>query len=224
MISIICPVYNEEDMLSKNSFEFKRLSNNTELIFADGGSTDRSVGIAGQIGIVIHSQKGRALQMNHAAAFAKGDMLLFLHADAFLSLNALASIEIKLMQNNIIGGCLTQRIDSKGLIYRIIETEGNIRAKITKIFYGDQGIFVRKDIFSKLGGFPEVPIMEDALFTNKLKRSGRTVVLPDKILVSPRRWKKKGLIRTAIFYSYLNILFWLGLPLNKIKLSYDDLR
>ena len=110
------------------------------------------------------------------------------------------------------------------MIYRLIEGLGNVRAKITKVFYGDQGMFVRKDIFLKLGGFPKVPIMEDVIFSKRLRRSGKTVVLMDKILTSSRRWDKKGIMKTSLLYSLINILFWMRIPLEKIKLFYDDLR
>lgn len=95
---------------------------------------------------------------------------------------------------------------------------------MTKKFYGDQGIFVKKDTFLKLGGFPEIPIMEDILFTEKLRKCGKTVVLPDKILVSARRWEKMGIIKTTLLFNLIILLFWLKVPLNRIKKLYEDLR
>ncbi len=92
--------------------------------------------------------KGRGIQMNNAAKAAKGDILLFLHADTRISADTFPFIENALDKKHFIGGCLTQRIDKNGFLYRLIESEGNLRARISKIFYGDQGIFVRKDIFS----------------------------------------------------------------------------
>jgi len=129
-----------------------------------------------------------------------------------------------MQKNNFIGGCLTQRIDKNNLIYRFVEDQGNIRARISKIFYGDQGIFVRKDAFLQAGGFPEVPIMEDVLFSKKLRQLGRVAVLPDKIFVSSRRWDRNGIIRTVLLYNWLIILFHLRVPLEKIKKLYNDLR
>ena len=224
MVSVICPIYNEQGMLSRNSVWLQKLSSCSELIFVDGKSIDQGVEIAEQCGKVIHSKKGRAAQMNMGAAAAKGDVLLFLHADTIISPDTISSIESSMKDYNCIGGCLTQRIDGKGMIYRLIEGLGNVRAKITKVFYGDQGMFVRKDIFLKLGGFPKVPIMEDVIFSKRLRRSGKTVVLMDKILTSSRRWDKKGIVKPSLLYSLVNILFWLRLPLEKIKLFYDDLR
>lgn len=224
MISVIIPVYNEELVLSKAGADLEKLSHKAELIFADGKSTDRSVEIAQQYGRVFHSDKGRASQMNYGAGHAQGDILLFLHADNMIFTDTLLSIETKIYRDGFIGGCLTQRIDNPALVYRFIEAQGNFRAHLTKEFYGDQGIFVKKDIFLKIGGFPEVPIMEDVIFTKQLSKCGRTIVLSDRIIVSARRWQKKGVIKTTFLFNLIILLFWLKVPLHKIKQFYEDLR
>jgi len=224
MISVIIPIYNEEKILERNASFFQRLSGQVELIFVDGGSIDRSVEFAASYSKVLRSEKGRARQMNYGIEKARHDTLLLLHADATLSAGVILSIEKQLSRNGIVGGCLTQLIDKGGVIYRVIEAQGNLRARLSKVFYGDQGIFVKKDVFLKIGGFPEVPIMEDVLFSRKLRHAGKTVVLADKIVVSPRRWERKGVIKTALLFNFIIILFRLGCPLEKIKLLYDDLR
>jgi len=224
MISIIVPIYNEENMLSKAFANLQRLSREAELIFADGGSADKSVDIARQHGKVFCGKKGRAVQMNYGASQANGDILLFLHADNVISADTLVSIEKKIIEDGYAGGCFTQEINNKAFIYRLIEWQGNIRARMTRQFYGDQGIFVKKDAFLKIGGFPEIPIMEDVLFTKKLRKYGKTVVLPDKILVSARRWEKKGIIKTTLLFNLVILLFWLKAPPSKIKQLYEDLR
>lgn len=224
MISIVIPIYNEEKILSEHSPCFKNLSQYAEFIFVDGGSTDMSIKLASTFGKVLSCQKGRAIQMNYGAQCAMFDTIFFLHADSIISTFTLLSIERQVKENDFIGGCLTQLIDKNGIIYRIIEAQGNLRAKLSKIFYGDQGIFVRKDIFLKIGGFPEVPIMEDVLFSRKLRNAGKTIVLSDKIVVSPRRWERKGILKTTLLYNFIIVLFRLGCPLEKIKLLYDDLR
>jgi len=225
MVSIVMPVYNEEEALSKNSFGLRELSQRAEVIFVDGGSLDRTKEIAGLFSFarVLFGKKGRALQMNLGGRAAHSEILLFMHADTLISPNLITSVENKI-KAGFTGGCFSQRIDKAGAIYRFIEALGNIRARLTRVFYGDQGIFVRKDIFLKMGGFPEVPVMEDVIFTKKLRKIGKTAVLKDKILVSPRRWEKKGVFRTLLLYSLLNILFWLKWPLKKIKMLYGDLR
>lgn len=224
MISIVMPVYNEEVILSQACVKLRELSSEAEIIFVDGFSSDRSAEFASRYGKVLFSKKGRAIQMNYGATQARGDILLFLHADNIISAGTPETIERKIMKDGYIGGCLTQRLDNSAFIYRLIEWFGNMRARITKEFYGDQGIFVKKDTFFKIGGFPEVPIMEDVIFTKNLRKSGKTIVLPDKILVSARRWEKKGVIKTTFLFNLIILLFWLKVPLNKIKQLYEDLR
>jgi len=224
MVSIILPVYNEEKKLIEHTKWLKDCFRQAELIFVDGGSIDRSIEIARQYGRVLQSGKGRAIQMNFGAKQAKNDILLFLHADNIVSPESLENIEKEIQQDGVMGGCLTQRIDKKGLIFRLIEMQGNIRARMTRVFYGDQGIFVRKDIFFHLGGFPDVSIFEDVLFSRKLRREGKTVVLLDKIMASPRRWEKRGIIKTMIMFSTLLAMFKMGFPLERIKALYEDLR
>ena len=224
MVSVIVPVYNEEKVLLESAVWFTNLSKYAELIFVDGGSLDASFKIAQGYGKVIQSKRGRAAQMNCGAGLAKGDILLFLHVDSNISAQALESIKVKISVDGFIGGCLTQRIDNEAFIYRLIEAQGNFRARSSRVFYGDQGIFVRKDIFWELGGFPEEPIMEDILFTKKLRKRGNTVVLPDRIMVSPRRWEKKGIIKTTFLFNLIYILYCLKVPLHNIKIFYEDLR
>ncbi len=224
MLSIIIPIYNEEKVLSENPSNFLELARHAELIFVDGASTDKSRSIAARYGRVISGSRSRAGQMNLGARASHGNTLLFLHADASIVLNTVSSIKNIIAKDRVIGGCLTQRIEKDGFIYRFLEAFGNIRAKVTKVFYGDQGIFVTKEVFIKTGGFPEVLLMEDVLFAKKLRKIGKTVVLSDKIFVSPRRWEQKGVVKTVLLYSLLNILFWLGVPLKIIKKLYGDLR
>ncbi len=222
-LSIIIPVLNEESELRKLSNHFCELREVAEIIFVDGGSSDKTIELTSKLGIVLKGKKGRAAQMNLGAQAAKGDVLLFLHADCFLSKHALSSAH-NCITNGIVGGCFTQHLDNARSVYRKISREGNLRAKKTKIFYGDQGIFVRRDIFDKLGGFPEVLIMEDVLFSKKLKKAGRTVCLDDPIYVSTRRWEKYGILRTNVNYKIIWLLFRLHVPLRLINYLYKDMR
>ena len=224
MISIIIPLYNEEAVLPRACAQLREFSSEAEIIFVDGGSADRCTEFASHYGKVLRGKKGRAAQMNYGAAQAGGGILLFLHADTIISTDTLEMIERKIMEDGYVGGCLTQRLDNNTLIYRLIEWQGNARARITKEFYGDQGIFVKKDVFESMGGFPEVPIMEDVFFSRKLRTIGKTIVLPNKIMVSARRWEKNGIIKTALLFNLIILLFWLKAPLSNIKQLYEDLR
>jgi rSAM/selenodomain-associated transferase 2 len=224
MISVIVPVYNEEAMLRKNDIYYQMLSQSSELIFVDGGSDDKTVALACKIGRVVKARKNRAAQMNAGAYAAKGKILLFLHADAIVQQRHLEKLEEFVKSKNLIGGCLTQVLDEKGVIYRWIAFTGNARAKVTKIFYGDQGIFVRKGIFKKLGGFPEVKICEDILFTKKLREAGKVSVLPFSVLCSARRWKKQGVFKTFFMNTRITSALAFGVHPNKLKIIYDDVR
>jgi rSAM/selenodomain-associated transferase 2 len=222
-ITLIIPVYNEGQVLKKSLDYFNDIGRYAELIFVDGGSSDRSIEIIKDCGKVVQCVKGRSLQMNCGTRHATRSIYLFLHADNIISPDVLISVQ-KHVEEGFVGGCLSQRIDKKGLVYRIIESQGNLRAKLSKVFYGDQAIFVRKDVFSEIGGFPQVPIMEDVLFSKKMRQKGKTRILEDKVIVSARRWEKKGVMNTVLLYSFLNILFYMKVPLNRIKKYYDDLR
>lgn len=222
-ISIIVPVLNEEEVLTKNSSHFNELKRNGEVIFVDGGSSDKTIEIASQLGRVLRSKKGRALQMNSGAKETGGDVLLFLHADCFLERSAIPKA-CESVKKGAVGGCFTQRLDNEMPMYRKIEYKGNKRAKLTKIFSGDQGIFVRKDVFFGLGGFPEVPVLEDILFSKMLRKAGRVEVLDDKIYVSARRWQKEGVFKTNILYTVMSILLLLHVPLGIIKAVCKDTR
>jgi len=224
VVTIIIPIYNEEKNLLEKIGQFRNLSKSAELIFVDGKSSDNSCSIAVAYGKILHSKAGRAAQMNSGVTQARGDILLFLHADNIILTDTLETIERKITEDGYIGGCLTQRIDNNALIYRLIEWQGNTRARLTREFYGDQGIFVKKNTFLRMGGFPEVPIMEDVLFSRRLRTIGKTVVLSDKITVSARRWEKNGIIKTALIFNLIIILFWLKAPLHKIKQFYEDIR
>ena len=223
MISVIVPVYNEEKIIKQflSSFSYNY---SLEVIVVDGQSSDRTKEFAKMFPIkVIGCIKNRAQQMNSGARSANGDILLFLHADCLVERGSLEEIS-DCLNNGYIGGCLSQRITSDKMIYRFIEASGNIRANISKIFYGDQAIFVKKDKFLKLGGFDNVALFEDALFSKKLKKEGRAKVLNNKVFISPRRWEKNGITKTTFINWLLTLGFMLGMPLDILKRIYIDIR
>ncbi|MCG8430438.1 MAG: TIGR04283 family arsenosugar biosynthesis glycosyltransferase [Candidatus Omnitrophica bacterium] len=224
MISIVVPLFNEETVLRQHRALLHGLAPRAELIFCDGGSTDGTVASVEGIGRCVRGPRGRAVQMNRGACLAGGDILLFMHADTYVMPETLDAIELKMRRSNLVGGCLSQRIERDAFIYRMIEGYGNIRARLTGIFYGDQGIFVRRRVFEEMGGFPEVPLMEDVLFSQALRRKGPSCILPDAIIASPRRWERRGIWRTAFFYNTMGILFRFGYPLEKLERLYGMVR
>ena len=224
MISVIVPVYNEEAMLRKNDIYYQMLSKSAELIFVDGGSDDNTVALASKLGRVVKAGKNRATQMNAGARAAKGKILLFLHADAVVQQRHLELVEEVVIKKELTGGCLTQVLDEKGAIFRWIAFTGNMRAKMTKIFYGDQGIFARKGIFKKLDGFPEVNICEDILFSKKLRKAGKVDILPFPVLCSARRWRKQGIIKTFMLNFRIKMTLNFKSNLDPLAENYIDIR
>ena len=164
------------------------------MIVVDGGSTDETVAVA-QKGaqVVVCGETGRGVQQNLGAAVASGGVLLFLHADCRLDAGAIAELQEHLAAApDTAGGCFRQVIDARGLRFRMLEAGNAWRARILKWAYGDQGIFVRADVFRELGGFPEIPFMEDLFFMKRLKRYGRVISLQSPLSVSARRWQQRG--------------------------------
>lgn len=224
MISIIIPLYNEETALLKQKDHFASLCKMAELIFVDGGSDDKTAALASSCGRLVKARKNRAAQMNAGACLAQGDVLLFLHADTILLASSLGTIMAAMEKHALIGGCLTQVLDEPGLLFRWIAFTGNVRAKVSKIFYGDQAIFVRRNVFEAMGGFPEVSICEDILFTKTLRKLGRTDILPLPVLCSARRWKKQGIWRTFFLNARITTALALGIHPDRLTVSYADVR
>jgi len=197
-ISEIMPVLYEEKGLEKK-LRSLNLTESEELIVVDGGSSDRTVEIASNFTELVYcTQSGRARQMNLGARKAVGDILLFLHADCILPEHAFQIIRATLSRNNTVAGAFDLSIDSPSLCFRVIERWANIRSRITRTPYGDQGIFIIKDTFEELGGYADIPIMEDIEIVRRLNKKGGMALIRQRIKASPRRWQKEGLFYTSV--------------------------
>jgi rSAM/selenodomain-associated transferase 2 len=196
-ISIVIPTLNEAACIA-GAVQSLRRQQPCEIIVVDGGSEDNTVASARDADLVLTTPPGRAAQMNAGAARARGDCLLFLHADCALEDHSLAAAEAILRRTSIIAGCFTMRVQADGWAYRVIDGCASARVRLTGMLYGDQGLFLRKTDFVRLGGFPNVRFMEDVEFSKRLRRVGRVVVLPQRIFVSPRRWQKTGIVRQTL--------------------------
>jgi rSAM/selenodomain-associated transferase 2 len=222
-VSVIIPTLNEERCLAE-TLRRLRAQRPHEVIVVDGGSTDATLGAAAAADRVLYSAQGRAVQMNHAAAHATGDVLLFLHADCSLEPGALDEGERQLHMHGVVAGCFTMRVAADGLLYRSIDMCATARVRLTGLVYGDQGLFLRRADFERLGGFPDIRLMEDLFFSRKLRRSGRIVVVPRRIFVSPRRWQETGLIRQTLRNWGLTALAAGGVPPDRLASFYPAVR
>lgn len=223
MISVIIPVLNEAKILDTTLAQLQSELEGHELIVVDGGSTDASVRIAEKYGSVIPSERGRAKQLNAGANAANGTILIFLHADIWLEKGAFKAVEAAL-SSGFVGGGFHQKIDAKNFLYRIIEFSANSRGKFLKVFYGDSGIFVQRKDFHRIGGFPDVPIMEEMNFSKELRKLGKTTMVKPHIHISARRWEKNGIICTTAKNWLITFLYFMGVSLDRLANLYRNIR
>lgn len=186
--SVIIPTFNEAAYVAQ-AIHSARSNHVGEIIIVDGGSTDATCRIAEQWEArVLQTRRNRAAQMNYGALHARGEWLCFLHADCHLSAKALSRAARYVNRPGVAAACFCQRHWPASWHFRWLDAGANLRTRCLGLAYGDQGLIVRRDIFLEIGGFPEIPIFEDAAFCRKLLRFGRLILLPATIYVSPRRW------------------------------------
>ncbi len=241
-ISVIIPSFNEERRI-RACIESAQRINPLEVIVVDGGSTDRTCEIAQEAGaIVVRSSKGRGIQMNKGASFAKGKVLLFLHADTIMPETEISSLcypelgsgsqgMLKQVQHDImesltdknIGGFFRLKFDDNSLSTRLVEIFANLRARLFSLPYGDQAIFIKRDVFKKIGGFKEYPFLEDIDLVIRIRKFGKLKYIPLKVIASSRRLNK-GYLLSPIFVSLKNVvialLFMLGVGPSRLARLY----
>lgn len=222
-VSVIIPVLNEAAQIA-DAIARTRAVGDCEIIVVDGGSIDGTLAAAGAADRVLTSPRGRARQQNAGAAAATGDVLLFLHADCRLPADAFDAVAQALQDPLCVGGCFRQSIDAGGAGYRLLEFGNAARVRLLGWAYGDQGIFVQRNAFEALGGFPDLPLMEDLYFMKRLKRRGRVALLPLRLQVSARRWQKQGIVGRTLRNWRLLLRAHCGAPLEKLAAEYKDVR
>jgi len=219
-ISIIIPTLNEAATIARTLSHLEGV-HNLEVIVVDGGSNDETAKLAKSRGAkVIQSNPGKAVQMNAGAAAAAGHVLVFLHADTLLPENFSYQIVSALNQNGVASGAFRLTIDSTRAGIRIIERMANLRSRFLRLPYGDQALFMKKSLFEKIGGFAEMPIMEDFILVRRLKREGKIVILPEAVATSPRRWLHHGIVKTWLINQAIIIAYYLGMPPERLTRWY----
>jgi len=221
-LSIIIPTLNEAAVIAETLSSLKaQLNSDAEIIIADGGSEDRTVALSRPFtDIVIHSPPGRARQMNAGALAAKGDVLLFLHADTRPPDDFISAIEQALFTDETVWGYFDIRLSGDRQCFRIIEKMINMRTAITAIASGDQALFVTRQAFENLGGFPDIKLMEDIAFSRRLKRMSRPARIRQRATTSSRRWQENGVGRTILLMWYLRLAYYFGIDPDRLWQRY----
>ncbi len=217
-ISVIIPTLNEVEGIGASLDSIIKQHGEFEIIVVDGGSVDGTADVCRSYARVISCERGRAVQMNTGARSACGEVLLFLHADSLLSRNALAKLRNALVDPRVIGGTFTLRFDSQKFLLRLISFFTRFRFRF--FHYGDQGIFVRRTIFEEVGGFREIPIMEDVDFLQRLRRTGRVTLIKQPVTTSARRFLRHGIIRQQLLDIILVVRYLLGISPEKLSKLY----
>lgn len=221
LISVIIPTLNEEKNLPVTLRQLAQRPD-VELIIVDGGSTDRTADVARQFTpYVFVTRPGRATQMNTGARHATGDILLFLHADTFLLPGALDEIQRRIIGDGAVAGAFDLHIDSPRRLVNFVARVASLRSRALRLPYGDQGIFVWRQVFEVLGGYPKIPIMEDIAFARRLRRAGRMTFIPSGLITSARRWDANGVLKATLVNWWVTILFFLRVSPHWLRRIYD---
>ena len=223
-ISVVIPVLNEEKSIASTLDALRKLAPH-EIIVVDGGSDDSTRDICSRSGIkVITSTRGRSRQMNRGAEEARGEVLLFLHADTRLPASAFSDIAAALSDMRFVGGRFDIELDGAQRMLKLIGWMISFRSRLSKVGTGDQAIFVRKDVFERMGGYPDLPLMEDIAFCRELKHRGMIACLRSRVITSARRWESDGVWRTILRMWTLKLLYFAGVPPARLKRYYADSR
>jgi rSAM/selenodomain-associated transferase 2 len=219
-LSVVIPALNEADTIAAAAKSASAFSG-AEVIVVDGGSHDGTRKIAGELGVtVIDAPRGRASQMNAAARTAEGEILLFLHADSALPDRYQEQVMEILDTPHTVAGAFRLSIRGKSTGLRVVEKSVDLRSRVFKMPYGDQGIFLRKDLFREMGGFSQIPIMEDFELIQRLRARGRIGISPLPVTTSGRRWHTLGIPRTTLVNQLVVSGYLLGVSTERLARWY----
>ncbi|HET6464401.1 MAG TPA: TIGR04283 family arsenosugar biosynthesis glycosyltransferase [Nitrospiria bacterium] len=224
LISVIIPTLNEAAVIEKTLTALPK-HDRLERIVVDGCSSDGTAALAKPLADkVLVTQAGRARQMNAGARAARGEVFLFSHADSRLDEDGFHDLIGALEDPTVVGGAFRLGIDSSRPSLRIVAAAANWRTRVTGIPYGDQGIFVRRSVFERLGGYPELPVMEDLEFARRLNRAGKVALLSRPMITSSRRWDKEGVGYTTLRNQTFVLLYFLGVSPTRLSRWYRAVR
>jgi rSAM/selenodomain-associated transferase 2 len=219
-ISIIIPTLNEANVIGETITRLPE-SEQVEIVVVDGGSSDGTAELARKLGVrVLSAAPSKAKQMNAGAAEARGEVLLFLHADTRLPEKFEAMVLTAAAGKGFCAGAFSLGIDSEGWGLRLIERVANWRARFFKMPYGDQALFVSRQLFYEIGGFADYPIMEDFDFICRLKKKGTITILPESVMTSPRRWQNFGVFKTWLLNQIIIGAYFIGIPPQQLAFWY----
>jgi rSAM/selenodomain-associated transferase 2 len=221
-VSIIIPVFNEAPLIRRFLSELRERSHGAEIIVVDGASTDGTDQLAQGLcdQVIRSSERSRARQMNVGADVARGDVFWFLHADARVPLECLNEIGRIMRDPEVCGGFFRIQLPAVPAVYRLTDSFAHYAGLLLQMRCGDHGMFCRRSAFADVGGFPDVPLMEDVEFFRRLRRCGRVVYSSKRIEASPRRYETVGATRLTFAYGSIATLYLFGVSLSTLARIY----
>ncbi len=220
MLTVIIPTRNEEKTLARTL----KTATGADIMVVDTGSTDATVAIAKKYATVVQHNGTRAAAQNYAARKAKGDILLFLHADTRLPAGWLAAVENALRDTRVIGGSFCLRFASTHPLIMLGSWYICLRTLLAKRFYGDQGIFVRTAVFKTMRGFKNQALMEDYELCSRLRKRGKLAIIKKPVVTSARRYEQRGIIRNHLVNQFMKLCYWLGVNRQTMQKLYGMIR
>ena len=223
-LSVVIPAHNEEATIGQTLAHTRERVQPHELWVANVCSTDRTGEIASRYARVLSYESTRGAALNQVAALASGEVLLFLHADTLLPPEAATLIETALADPRVVGGAFRLRLDDPGWLAGLVSRAVNVRSALLGTFFGDQGLFVRSEVFARVGGYRDWSVMEDLEILSRLRRQGQLALLKAEVVTSARRHRRGGWVKTLATIWAICLLFRLGVPSQAMLRLYQPRR
>ena len=223
-LSVIVPAHNEETTIGDTLAHTREHVSPDELLVANVNSSDQTGEIASRYAQVLTLDSTRGTALNETATHATGDVLLFLHADTLLPRASRALMEAALVDSRVVGGAFRLRLDDPSWFARVVSRGVNVRSALLGTFFGDQGLFVRSEVFADIGGYRDWSVMEDLEILSRLRRQGRLVLLDAEVVTSARRHRRTGWVKTLATVWMICLLFRLGVPSQAMMHMYQPRR